>query len=97
MLVPILLLVLHVPMKSAVGTTLAIIALKSYAGMLGDWQAGRTYDLFFLFSFSGLLVLGVALGSYATHFIPAHKLKRAFGYFILLLTLLTMVREIGGA
>jgi uncharacterized membrane protein YfcA len=97
MLVPILLLVLRVPMKSAIGTTLAILALKSYAGMLGDWQAGRTYDLIFLFSFSGLLVLGVALGSYATHFIPAHKLKRAFGYFILLLTLLVMVREIGGA
>ena len=83
LIIPALVLGARLPMKLAVGTSLAIIALNSLIGFTGDLSAGTPIAWPFLLGFLAFALVGIVLGTYLARFIPGTKLKPAFGWFTL--------------
>ena len=93
LIIPALVLLARLPMKMAVGTSLLIIAAKSLVGFLGDVGTTRV-DWPFLLGFTALSVLGIFLGTYLAKYVPGEKLKRAFGWFVLVMGVYIISREV---
>ncbi|MBO9635381.1 MAG: sulfite exporter TauE/SafE family protein [Chitinophagaceae bacterium] len=92
LLIPALVLLLRLPMKEAVGTSLLVIALNSLIGFTGNWQmAGIEWSL--LLRVTSLAVAGIIAGNYLNKRIPAGKLKRAFSWFVLVMGVYILVNE----
>ncbi len=94
LIIPALVLLARLPMKLAVGTSLSIIAVKSLVGFLGDLQTELLIDWNFLLSFTALAVAGIFLGGYLSKFISGKSLKKGFGWFVLLMAIIIVVKEI---
>lgn len=92
LIIPALVLLARLPMKIAVGTSLLIIAVKSLFGFVGD-LSHVTIDWAFLLPFTGLSISGLFLGTYLSRFFSGFRLKKTFGYFVLLISLYILVRE----
>ncbi|WP_310589862.1 TSUP family transporter [Larkinella soli] len=92
LIIPVLVLLARLPMKTAVGTSLLIIALKSLIGFLGDLPATRV-NWFFLLPFTATSILGILAGTYFSRFVSGQSLSRAFGWFLALLSLFILSRE----
>lgn len=84
LIIPALVLLAKLPMKKAVATSLLIIAIKSLIGFIGDVE-NMEIDWVFLLIFTGLSVGGIWLGVYLNNFINGKKLKKGFGWFVLLM------------
>ncbi|MBC3759238.1 sulfite exporter TauE/SafE family protein [Hyunsoonleella sp. SJ7] len=91
--VPALVLWANIPMKKAVGTSLIIITVNSLIGFLGDVQ---TLDIEwgFLLTFTVIAILGIVLGVFLSKFISGKKLKKSFGYFILIMATYIIYKEL---
>jgi uncharacterized membrane protein YfcA len=72
---------------------LLIIAAKSLIGFLGD-LSHLTVDWNFLLPFTALSVVGIFLGTYLSKFIPGEKLKKAFGWFVLVMGIYIITKEV---
>lgn len=94
LIIPALVLLAKLPMKMAVGTSLVIIAVKSLIGFLGDLGASLSIEWSILIGFSIFAILGIFLGSYLSKFISNKKLKPAFGWFVLVMSVYIMYKEI---
>ena len=94
LIIPALVLGARLPMKLAVGTSLAIIALNSLIGFTGDLSAGTPIDWVFLLGFLAFALGGIVLGTYLARFIPGTKLKPAFGWFTLAMGTFILLREL---
>ncbi|MCB9210770.1 MAG: sulfite exporter TauE/SafE family protein [Ignavibacteriales bacterium] len=94
LIIPALVILAKIPMKTAVGTSLIIIAVKSLIGFLGDIGANTEMDWSILIGFSVFAILGIFIGSYLSKFVSSKKLKPAFGWFVLVMSLYIMVKEI---
>lgn len=93
LIIPALVLLAKLPMKKAVATSLMIIAIKSLIGFTGDIQ-NITIDWTFLLSFTALSVVGIFLGIYLSNFIDGKKLKKGFGWFVLLMGVYIVLKEL---
>jgi len=93
LIIPALVILVRLPMKMAVGTSLLIIAAKSLIGFLGD-VGTQKIDWFFLLSFTACSILGILLGSYLNKYISGEKLKKSFGFFVLLMAIYILLKEI---
>ena len=93
LIVPALVILVGMPMKKAVGTSLVIIAIKSLIGFTGDIGSGQDIDWVFLSIFTGVSLVGMLLGIYLTRFVPADKLKKVFGWFVLVMGIFIIVKE----
>jgi len=92
-IVPALIILAHLDVKKAIGTSLIIIAMKSLIGFfLGDAMS-QIIDWSFLMRFTGLSLLGIFLGVYLSNFIDGNKLKKAFGYFVVVMSIFIIVME----
>ena len=91
--VPALVLWANIPMKKAVGTSLIIVTINSLIGFIGDVQ---TLDInwFFLLTFTSISIAGIVLGVFLSKFISGEKLKKSFGYFILIMAFYIMYKEL---
>lgn len=92
MIVPALTLLAKVPMKVAIGTSLLIIAAKSFAGFAGylgqvemPW---RELGLFSLFA-----VIGIFIGAQLVKHIKAQTLKKAFGVFLIVMSVFILFKN----
>lgn len=94
LIVPALVLLVRLPMKLAIGTSLSIIAVKSLFGFVGDIQSGQEIDWAFLSTFTALAVIGIFIGGYLSNFISGKKLKKGFGWFVLVMAALIVVKEL---
>ena len=94
LIVPALVLLVGLSMKKAVATSLVIIALKSLIGFLGDLGSGQLIDWNFLLAFTLFAILGMFIGLAVAKRINASKLKKAFGYFILVMAFFIIIIEI---
>jgi len=94
LIIPALVLLAGLPMKKAVGTSLMIIAIKSLIGFTGDLSTSLNIDWMFLASFSTLAIAGMGIGLYLNKSIEGLKLKKAFGYFVLLMVLIVLIKEL---
>lgn len=94
LIIPALVLLAKLPMKQAVGTSLIIIAAKSLIGFTGDLKGGEAMDWRFLGLFSAVAVAGILIGSLLSKRIPNEKLKPAFGWFVLVMGVYIIGREL---
>lgn len=92
LIIPALVLLAKLPMKKAVATSLMIIAIKSLIGFLGDVQ-NLEIEWGFLLSFTALSVIGIFLGIYLNKFIDGKKLKKGFGWFVLIMGIYIVLKE----
>ncbi|TCZ73337.1 sulfite exporter TauE/SafE family protein [Flaviaesturariibacter aridisoli] len=93
LLIPALVLLLRLPMKMAVGTSLLIIALNALIGFAGD-LGHVAIDWGFLLRITTIAVAGIFLGGALGKKIAGERLKRGFGWFVLLMGAYILVREI---
>jgi uncharacterized membrane protein YfcA len=93
LIIPALVLLAHLPMKMAVGTSLLIIAAKSLIGFVGD-MSNMTVDWPFLLEFTALSIVGIFVGTYMSKFIPSEKLKKSFGWFVLVMGIYIIAKEL---
>jgi len=94
LIIPALVILAKLPMKVAVGTSLLIIAVKSLFGFVGDLQSGVAVDWTFLSIFSGLAILGIFVGMYFAKQVDGAKLKKGFGYFVLVMGVFMVIKEL---
>ncbi len=86
LVVPALVLLGDVTMQAAVGTSLLVIAMNSFAGFAG--YLGETQIPYgFLALFTALAVAGSFAGAYLVRFVPQHALKRGFAVLLVVMAL----------
>lgn len=93
LVVPALALLGGLPMPLAVGTSLLVIALKSFAG-LGGYLATTAIDWPLALSITGAAVIGSIAGARLSARIPEAALRRGFGYFVLAMGVFVLVQEL---
>lgn len=94
LIIPALVLLARMPMKLAVGTSLFIIAAKSLIGFIGDLQGNETIDWKLLGIFTAFAVAGIFIGILLSKKIPGQKLKKGFGWFVLVMGIYIIVKEL---
>jgi uncharacterized protein len=94
LIIPALVLLAKLPMKQAVGTSLLIIAAKSLIGFTGDLKGNEVIDWDFLLLFSSIAIGGIIAGTMLSKRIPNEKLKPAFGWFVLVMGLYIIGKEL---
>lgn len=92
-LIPALVLLLKLPMKEAVGTSLLIIALNSLVGFTGD-IGHININWPFLLTVTAIAVTGIFAGAKLSSAAPAHLLKKGFGWFVLIMGVYILVKEL---
>lgn len=93
LIIPALVLFANLDMKIAVATSLIIVAFKSLLGFfLGD-AFTMEIDWPFLAVFTSLSLVGIIIGSYLGNFIDGSKLKKGFGYFVLVMAVFIFYME----
>ncbi len=93
MLIPTLVLLVGLPMKEAIGTSLLIIALNSLIGFMGDLGHFRM-DWLLLLRVTVIAVAGILAGGLLSKRIPGDKLKKGFGWFVLGMGIYIISREV---
>jgi uncharacterized membrane protein YfcA len=93
LIIPALVLLAKLPMKKAVATSLLIIAIKSLIGFIGDVE-NMAIDWTFLLSFTAFSVIGILIGVWLNKFIEGDKLKKYFGWFVLVMGIYIIFKEI---
>lgn len=93
LIIPALVVFSKLPMKMAVGTSLMIISAKSLIGFIGDVQ-NYSVNWEFLLTFLLIAVLGIFLGIWIANFIPGKRLKPAFGWFVLVMGIFILGKEL---
>lgn len=94
LIIPALVLLARMPMKLAVGTSLFIIAAKSLIGFIGDLQGNEIIDWTLLGIFTAFAVAGIFIGILLSKKIPGQKLKKGFGWFVLVMGIYIIVKEL---
>ncbi len=83
----------NLKMKVAVGTSLAIISMNSFFGFLGSLNT-ITIDWQVLLPFTGLAVLGIFIGQKISSKVNGIQLKKAFGWFVLVMGTYIFIKEL---
>lgn len=93
LIIPALVLLSKLPMKQAVGTSLLIIAAKSLIGFTGDLSNyGMNWTLLSLVT--GLAIIGIFIGNQLSKKIDGNKLKKGFGWFVLIMGIYIIAKEL---
>lgn len=93
-LVPLMVIVMGLEMRTVVGTTLLIVAIKSTIGFAGDLLTqGAAIDFVFLAQFLTAMGIGVLLGSAVANRISPNALKIGFAWFLLFIALFVIIKE----
>jgi uncharacterized membrane protein YfcA len=92
LIIPALVLFSKLPMKQAIGTSLLIIAAKSLIGFTGD--LGNQYiNWSLLLPVTALAIAGIFMGNAMSSKIEADKLKKGFGWFVLVMGIYIIFKE----
>ncbi|MFC3560219.1 sulfite exporter TauE/SafE family protein [Pedobacter jamesrossensis] len=93
LLIPTLVILVGLPMKEAVGTSPFIIALNSLIGFTGD--LGHFHiDWIFLAKITTVAIAGILAGGMMSKKIDGGKLKRGFGWFVLVMGCYIILKEV---
>ncbi len=93
LLIPALVLLVKMPMKKAVGTSLLIIALNSLIGFTGDIGHFKI-NWNFLILITAIAIVGIFMGGFLAKKMDGNKLKKAFGWFVLIMGVYILVKEL---
>ncbi len=86
LIVPALVMLVGLPMRQAIGTSLVVIAANSAAGLLGHLDSGM-FDLPLTLIFVAAGLAGTLLGARLAHRLPADRLRQTFALFVIALAL----------
>ncbi len=92
-IIPALVILGKLPMKEAVGTSLVIIAAKSLIGFFGE-SAETIINWQFLFTISEFAIVGIFIGTALSKKVDGTKLKSAFGWFVLVMGIYIITKEL---
>lgn len=92
LIIPALVILLKLPMKKAVGTSLVIIAVNSLIGFAASY---KNVDINWHLLITTVLtsVIGIILGMSLSRKIEGDKLKPAFGWFVLVMGISILMKE----
>jgi uncharacterized membrane protein YfcA len=93
LIIPALVLFVKLPMRTAIGTSLVIIAINSIFGFLFSLNQTQL-DWKILLLFTGLAIMGIYLGSLSAEKISSKILKKIFGWFVLLMAIYILIKEL---
>lgn len=93
LIIPALVILSKLPMKSAIGTSLLIIAAKSLIGFLGD-LSHTTMNWNLLIPVTALAVGGIFIGDRLSKKMQPQILKKLFGWFVLALGIYIILKEV---
>lgn len=92
LIIPALVILTGLPMKQAVGTSLLIIAAKSLIGFTGD-VTEQAIDWVLLGFVTAMAIVGIMVGNQLSKKIDGNKLKKGFGWFVLVMGIYILVKE----
>ena len=95
LIVPALVLITRIPMKIAVGTSLAIVAAKSYAGFAG-YLGAVPIDWALMGGFTAVTVAASFAGTRIAHRFSQDALKRGFAVFLLFVASYILLKSVIG-
>lgn len=93
LIIPALVLFVKLPMKTAIGTSLVIIAINSIFGFLFSLKQ-TPLDWKILLLFTGLAIVGIYFGSRFAEKISGKTLKTWFGWFVIAMGVLIILKEL---
>lgn len=93
LVVPALALLGGLPMPVAVGTSLIVIAMKSFAG-LGGYLSSVQIDWPLALAVTGAAVIGALAGARLTARVNPESLRKTFGWFVLAMSSVILAQEI---
>lgn len=93
LLIPALVLLLKLPMKKAIGTSLMIIALNSLLGFAGDLPY-VSFDWSLLIKITVLAIAGIVIGMFIGKRIPSRVLRKGFGWFVFFMGIYMLLTEL---
>lgn len=93
LIIPSLVLFLRIRMKTAVGTSLLIVAINSLFGFLFSLKQFE-FNWTLLIAFTVLAIAGIFIGSKLADKIPSASLKKVFGWFVLLMGIYIIIKEL---
>ncbi len=94
MIVPTLVVLGGLSMRSAVGTSVLIIAMKSFAGAAGHLSHAEI-PWAFTAAFAAVAVVASIFGARLTSRVPHNQLRRGFGLFVLMMGAIMLLQETG--
>ena len=93
LVVPALTLLGGLPMAVAVGTSLLVMSMKSFAGLAG-YLLSVQIQWPIVLAFTAIAVIGSFVGSALAGKIPGPALRRGFGFFVLVMGGIVLAQEI---
>ena len=93
LIIPTLVLLIGLPMKEAIGTSLLIIAMNSLLGFTGDIGHLQP-DWKLLLTLTAISIAGIFIGIAIGKKIPGAKLKKGFGWFVLVMGIAILIKEL---
>ncbi len=94
LIIPALVILVGLPMKIAVGTSLFIIAAKSLIGFLGDLQHQTNIEWSLISTITSIAVMGMFLGMHLSKKVSEKGLKKGFGYFVLIMGTFILIDQL---
>jgi uncharacterized membrane protein YfcA len=94
LIIPALVILVGMPMKIAVGTSLFIIAAKSLIGFIGNIQHQPNIEWSLLLTITGIAIAGLFIGMLLSKKVPDQTLKKGFGYFVLIMGTFILIDQI---
>lgn len=94
LIIPALMTFYKIPIKKAVATSLAIVALNSIFGLLGDLKKISRFDWEIVGSYTLFVTIGLFIGFYLSKYISNRQLKVGLGYLILFMGTFIILNEL---
>lgn len=93
MIIPVLVNLLKIPMKIAIGTSLVIISLNSLIGFFFSVNHSKI-EWNLLVSITAIAIIGIIIGAQLSKKINGKKMKPVLGWFILIMGIYIITKEI---
>ncbi|WP_069173985.1 sulfite exporter TauE/SafE family protein [Streptomyces griseus] len=93
LVVPALAILGGLPMSIAVGTSLLVIAMKSFAGLAGH-LSGVEIDWRLALTVTAVAVVGSLIGGRVAGRIPQETLRKAFGWFVVVMGVFVLAQQL---
>ncbi len=92
-IIPVLIFSFHLKMKEAIGTSLLIIAMNSLFGFAGD-LFHHQFNWSLLLPITAIAITGTFIGRKMGETISGEKLKKGFGWFVLVMGIYIIIHEL---
>jgi uncharacterized protein len=93
LLIPVLVLLVRLSMKEAIGTSLLIIALNSLIGFISD-LGHFDINWLLLLKITLISIIGIFIGGWINKRVNATHLKKGFSLFVLLMAICIIIKEL---